>query len=145
MTYVYGLVCVASGDIRYVGCSVDPRQRLLQHANGSGAPLVGEWIRRARRRPDVRILHRCKTRGEALRREKMEIRRRIRDGALLLNEFNRPDRPQVSLLHRQHGAFMTTAFGCKVCEAARIRPVLAAVAISQKRHRARLDTTRKSR
>lgn len=67
MVYIYGLLCPLSGDIRYIGKSVNPKRRLNGHLTGAKTGAynhhTSRWIRKLDRnnlRPDLVVLQELK-------------------------------------------------------------------------------------
>lgn len=60
--YIYALTCPDTGDVKYVGQSVNPSARYYQHVTSKSAEPCHIWIHRLKqdgKRPGFRIIERC--------------------------------------------------------------------------------------
>ena len=78
---IYALCEPDTGEPRYVGSAINPRERLKGHRSKySEAPLVRAWLASLGRPPELRILD-----GSGLKSERWWMNHYIHNGHLLLN------------------------------------------------------------
>lgn len=66
--YVYGLKCPLEQTIKYVGASINPKQRFSQHLTDGIGKLKTEWIlslKNQKEKPELVIFKECKSSEEA--------------------------------------------------------------------------------
>jgi predicted GIY-YIG superfamily endonuclease len=90
--YVYALCEPSTGEIRYVGKSRNPVQRLAGHLTSTGR--VGSWIATLESVPVVRVLEACETEEDALANERRFIAN-FNIGGRLLNIAHTRTNPEA--------------------------------------------------
>ena len=56
MKKVYAVLDPETGEPRYIGCSTNPRKRVMYQRNDYEGRLMGEWLRSLPELPPIRIL-----------------------------------------------------------------------------------------
>lgn len=84
--YVYALCSPGTGEIRYIGKSSCPKDRLLSHMSEHASSAVRSWLREVRYRAELRVLEEHETEESALEAEKLLVEKHW--SGRLLNSYS---------------------------------------------------------
>lgn len=100
--YIYALCCPDTGDVRYVGMTVNPERRLIDHLAYKGNSLKARWVQDlllVGKQPEMKILQTC-AQEEAAERERVWIDQFRSNGALLTNTLGISENVEAMLERR---------------------------------------------